>query len=152
MSRSFGGRSLTTRPPIEMGPPVISSSPAMDRSAGDLPHPDGRTNTTAPPRGGVPAPGRADEHHELAVLDVETQIIDGLDAARVRLFHVIEKYLCHWESFQCSAVKMRCGKDDRPGVASVTGATTSSLSALPSVAHPMGMGSVTSPMKRPSGP
>ena len=49
MSLSFGGRSLTTRSPIEMVPPLISSSPAMDRSAVDLPHPEGPTNTMNSP-------------------------------------------------------------------------------------------------------
>ena len=49
MSRSFGGRSLTTRSPMLMVPPVISSSPAMDRSAVDLPHPDGPTSTMNSP-------------------------------------------------------------------------------------------------------
>ena len=73
MSRSFGGRSLTTRSPID------------DRAAGDLLQPGDR-----PQRGGLAAPGRADEHHELAVLDVKAQVVNGLDAARVRLFHVIE--------------------------------------------------------------
>ena len=45
MSRSLGGTSLTTRPPISMVPPVISSSPAIIRSAVDLPQPDGPTST-----------------------------------------------------------------------------------------------------------
>ena len=49
MSRSFGGRSLTIRSPMLMVPPVISSSPAMDRSAVDLPHPEGPTNTMNSP-------------------------------------------------------------------------------------------------------
>ena len=49
MSLSFGGRSLTTRSPIEIVPPEISSSPAMDRSAVDFPHPDGPTNTMNSP-------------------------------------------------------------------------------------------------------
>jgi hypothetical protein len=49
MSRSLGGRSLTTRSPIEIVPAVISSSPAMDRSAVDFPHPDGPTSTTNSP-------------------------------------------------------------------------------------------------------
>src|SRR5215469_7249957 len=46
MSRSFGGTSLTTSPPIAMSPSVISSSPAIIRSVVDLPHPDGPTSTT----------------------------------------------------------------------------------------------------------
>src|SRR4029077_14053795 len=46
MSRSFGGRSLTTSPPIEMSPEVISSRPAIMRSVVDLPQPEGPTRTT----------------------------------------------------------------------------------------------------------
>src|SRR5262245_64236926 len=45
MSRSFGGRSLTTRSPIVISPAVISSSPATIRRVVDLPHPDGPTST-----------------------------------------------------------------------------------------------------------
>src|SRR5215210_5997913 len=43
MSRSFGARSLTTLPPILSSPSVMSSSPAIIRSAVDLPQPDGPT-------------------------------------------------------------------------------------------------------------
>src|SRR2546427_676535 len=46
MSRSFGGRSLTTRSPIVISPAVISSSPATIRKVVDFPHPDGPTSTT----------------------------------------------------------------------------------------------------------
>jgi hypothetical protein len=46
MSRSFGGTSLTTVPPIRMSPSVISSSPAIMRSVVDLPQPEGPTSTT----------------------------------------------------------------------------------------------------------
>src|SRR3954464_1014910 len=46
MSRSFGGTSLTTSPPIMISPPVMSSSPAIIRNVVDLPQPDGPTNTT----------------------------------------------------------------------------------------------------------
>src|SRR6185436_9599967 len=45
MSRSFGGRSLTTRSPMTISPAVISSSPATIRSVVDLPQPDGPTST-----------------------------------------------------------------------------------------------------------
>ncbi len=50
MSRSFGVRWFTTRPPIEIVPSVIVSRPATMRSAVVFPHPDG-----------------PDEHEELAV-------------------------------------------------------------------------------------
>src|SRR6185437_9974388 len=46
MSRSFGGRSLTTSPPIEMLPEVTSSRPAIIRNVVLLPQPEGPTNTT----------------------------------------------------------------------------------------------------------
>src|SRR6202011_3482328 len=46
ISRSFGGTSLTTSPPIMMSPPVMSSSPAIIRSVVDFPQPDGPTSTT----------------------------------------------------------------------------------------------------------
>src|SRR5882672_1308287 len=45
MSRSLGGRSLTTRSPMAISPAVISSSPATMRSVVDLPQPDGPTRT-----------------------------------------------------------------------------------------------------------
>src|SRR3977135_4511139 len=45
MSRSLGGRSLTTRSPIEISPEVISSNPATMRSVVVLPQPDGPTKT-----------------------------------------------------------------------------------------------------------
>jgi hypothetical protein len=46
MSRSFGCSRFTTRSPMAMVPPVISSSPAIMRSVVDLPQPDGPTSTT----------------------------------------------------------------------------------------------------------
>src|SRR6266436_5897794 len=45
MSRSLGGRSLTTRSPMAISPAVISSSPATMRSVVVLPQPDGPTST-----------------------------------------------------------------------------------------------------------
>src|SRR5690606_17785768 len=49
MSRSFGGRWLTTRPPMRISPEVMSSRPAIIRSAVDFPHPDGPTSTMNSP-------------------------------------------------------------------------------------------------------
>src|SRR6478736_1608345 len=49
MSRSFGSRSLTTRPPMDNSPDVIVSSPAIIRSAVDLPQPEGPTRTKNSP-------------------------------------------------------------------------------------------------------
>src|SRR6185437_12750753 len=49
MSRSFGGTSLTTLPPIAMSPRVMFSSPAIIRSKVDLPQPEGPTRITNSP-------------------------------------------------------------------------------------------------------
>src|SRR3954468_6146915 len=49
MSRSFGARSLTTSPPIFRSPSEMSSSPAIMRSAVDLPQPDGPTRIISSP-------------------------------------------------------------------------------------------------------
>ena len=49
MSRSAGSSSLTTRPPMSISPPVISSSPATMRSSVLLPQPEGPTMTMNSP-------------------------------------------------------------------------------------------------------
>ncbi len=49
MSRSGGSRSLTTRAPIAISPPLIASSPATMRSRVLLPQPLGPTMTTNSP-------------------------------------------------------------------------------------------------------
>ena len=49
MSRSLGSRSLTTLSPMRSSPDVIVSSPAIIRSAVDLPQPDGPTSTRNSP-------------------------------------------------------------------------------------------------------
>src|SRR6476620_1092830 len=46
MSRSIGGRSLTTVSPMSTWPEAIDSSPATMRRVVVLPQPDGPTNTT----------------------------------------------------------------------------------------------------------
>src|ERR671919_467626 len=46
MSRSFGGKSLTTRSPIRTRPSVMTSRPATMRSAVVFPQPEGPTSTT----------------------------------------------------------------------------------------------------------
>src|SRR4051812_37977665 len=51
MSRSLGVSLLTTRPPIAISPPLISSSPAIMRSSVDLPQPEGPTSTVKSPSG-----------------------------------------------------------------------------------------------------
>ena len=64
MSRSFDSTSLTTLAVDRDLPPVMSSSPASMRSSVDLPQPDG-----------------PDQHHELAVGDVEADAVDDLGRA-----------------------------------------------------------------------
>ncbi len=49
MSRSFGALSFTTASPILSSPSVMSSSPAIMRSAVDFPQPDGPTRITNSP-------------------------------------------------------------------------------------------------------
>src|SRR5215510_334944 len=46
MSRSLGGTSFTSRPPMKISPPEASSRPAIMRSVVLLPQPDGPTSTT----------------------------------------------------------------------------------------------------------
>src|SRR3984957_14659356 len=49
MSRAFGGRPVTPRPPISNWPAVMVSSPAIMLRVVVLPHPDGPTSTTNEP-------------------------------------------------------------------------------------------------------
>jgi hypothetical protein len=49
MLRSLGSTRFTTRPPIEIVPSVIVSSPAIMRSSVDLPQPEGPTITMNSP-------------------------------------------------------------------------------------------------------
>ena len=78
MSRSFGGRSLTTSSPIRTSPRVMSSSPATIRSAVVLPQPDGPTKTTSSPSA-----------------DLRSSVRDRLRAVGVDLRHVLEGDLGH---------------------------------------------------------
>ena len=66
------GSSLTTRPPMAISPPVISSSPAIIRS-----------------KRGLAAARRADQHHEFAVVDIDADAVHDLDGAE-RLANIPE--------------------------------------------------------------
>src|SRR5690606_19234341 len=52
-----------------------------------------------PQRGRLAASGRTDEHHELAVLDLEVEVVHGFDAAAVDLVDAAEDDLGH----ECTA-------------------------------------------------
>ena len=43
----------------------------------------------------LPQPGGADEHHELAVADLEADVVHGGDAARIDLRQVLQLDLGH---------------------------------------------------------
>ena len=51
MSRSAGSTSFTVRPPIEMVPELMVSSPAIILSSVDLPQPEGPSSTVNEPSG-----------------------------------------------------------------------------------------------------
>jgi hypothetical protein len=48
-----------------------------------------------PQRRRLPAAGRPDEHHELAVGDLEVEVVDGLRPVRVDLRHLVVRDLGH---------------------------------------------------------
>ena len=78
MSRSRDGTWLTTR------------SPMRSCAARDL-----LETRHHPQRGRLPAARRADEHHELAVVDREAQGVDGRRPVRIRLRHSVERHSGH---------------------------------------------------------
>src|SRR3954465_1160825 len=78
MSRFCGATSLTTVSSITSSPSEISSSPASMRSAVVLPQPDGPTRD-----------------HELAIADLEIQVVDGSEAVVVDLRDTVERHTCH---------------------------------------------------------
>ena len=79
MSRSRGGTSLTTSPPIQISPSVISSRPAIMRSVVDLPQPDG-----------------PDQHDELVIGDLQVDALHRLHAAVVVLDDLADRRLQPW--------------------------------------------------------
>jgi hypothetical protein len=48
-----------------------------------------------PQRRRLAASGRTDKHHELALLHLKVQVVEGPDATRVDLLHVFKDDLCH---------------------------------------------------------
>ena len=81
MSRSREGTLLTTRSLIRSTPSLMLLEPGDHAQGGRL-----------------PAPGGADEHHELAVVDLEIQTADRSRSVRVHLRHVLERDLGHREA------------------------------------------------------
>ena len=57
-----------------------------DRALGDVLQPGDH-----PEQGGLAAAGRADEHEELAALDLEGDVVDGDDASAEHLAHMVEQ-------------------------------------------------------------
>ena len=78
MSRSREDSVLTTRSPIVQGAAADVLQP------GD--HPQG---------GGLAAAGRTDEHDELAVGDVDGEVVYGVEAVLVLLVDLVEDYFGH---------------------------------------------------------
>src|SRR6266566_4431828 len=62
----------------------------------DLAAADGLEARDHPQQGGLAATGRADQHTELAVADLEVDALDGLEAAGIGLAHVAEDDVSHW--------------------------------------------------------
>ena len=71
----------------------MSSRPATIRSAVVLPHPDG-----------------PDEHHELAVLDLEVDPVHGPRAVRIDLAHLVEGDACQGNSSYGTAMNATPGQ------------------------------------------
>lgn len=76
---------------MALGRQVVHDPPA-DR---DRPRRDFLQARDGPKRGGLAAARRPDKYYELSVGDVETQIIDALNAARVSFVHSVKNDLSH---------------------------------------------------------
>ena len=74
MSRSFGATLLTTRSPMSSRPSLMSSRPG-----------------NASQCGGLAAARWTDEDEELAVLDLQVEVVDGDDVFAIPLVHVVER-------------------------------------------------------------
>jgi len=76
--------------PVLRGQVVDDLLADRDRAAGNL-----LETRDRPQRRGLPAPGRTDEHHELAFLDVQVQVVKRLHPAGVCFLHVVKDDLRH---------------------------------------------------------
>ncbi len=81
MSRSLGSRSLTTLSPMRSSPDEIVSSPAIIRSAVDLPQPDGPTSTK----------------NSLSAMSSD-EVVHGVEPVVVDLVDAVELDRCHVDS------------------------------------------------------
>jgi hypothetical protein len=64
------------------------------------------------PQGGrFPAPGRADQDHELAVRDLQAEVVHRLDAAGKYLVDLIEHDLCHFIAPYVRLAQLSCAQD-----------------------------------------
>ncbi|MNY14948.1 hypothetical protein D3C86_1481380 [compost metagenome] len=63
-------------------------------------------------RRGFGAAGRADEHHELTILDVEIDAMHGLEAAAIDFFEIFKLNACHFQPLtppdEIPSMKYRC--------------------------------------------
>ncbi len=89
MSRLEGCSSLTRLPAMRISPPVIALEPG-DRVE----------------QRGLAAAGRADEHQEAALLDVEVDALQDLDGAEA-LLEVFDLEKCHAYPFTAPAIRPR---------------------------------------------
>jgi len=91
-----------------------------DRALADLlqpgHHPQGR---------GLPAPGRADQHHQLTVHGLDTEIIDGSGPVGIGLAHQVDLDVSHNAPIPSARdshhIEGHADKDERPSVTSSWG-------------------------------
>jgi hypothetical protein len=79
---------------------AIAGGHVVDDSLTDLDRPAGRPLEPGdhPQRGRLPAPGRADEDHELPIGHLERELVDGDGAALEHLAHSVKRHARHLSS------------------------------------------------------
>src|ERR1700693_5340105 len=81
MSRAFGGRPLTRRPPIQISPELTSSRPPISRSKVDLPQPEGPPSTTNSPAATFRSSARSTAVSPKRLLTARISIVCTLDTS-----------------------------------------------------------------------